>query len=215
MPCRMRCFVTSIAFAALLLLAPTSNALAATPSGISMAHTPTTPLRPVDHRHDFDFLRGEWTVRSRRLSKLLQHSHEWVESVVQHRGAPLLDGLANYDELRSADSGLLGMTLRTFNRETRQWSIYWVAERDGVLQPPVVGAFVDGKGVFEGQDVFDGRSISVRYIWSGTTTPTPRWEQAFSTDGGNTWETNWIMEFSQPLAASMPLGAGVTSRVGR
>ena len=38
--------------------------------------------------------------------------------------------------------------------------------------------------------------IRVRFIWSGVTTPTPRWEQAFSDDGGETWETNWVMDFT-------------------
>jgi NIPSNAP len=29
------------------------------------------------------------------------------------------------------------------------------------------------------------------------TSATPRWEQAFSVDGGKTWETNWIMDFTR------------------
>ena len=37
----------------------------------------------------------------------------------------------------------------------------------------------------------------MRFTWSGVEGPTPRWEQAFSTDGGSTWETNWVMDFTR------------------
>ena len=67
--------------------------------------------------------------------------------------------------------------------------------RSGLLDPPVIGSFDGDEGVFEGSDSFDGKAILVRFTWSGVTTPTPRWEQAFSADGGGTWETNWVMEF--------------------
>ena len=65
-----------------------------------------------------------------------------------------------------------------------------------MLDPPVFGTFDGGIGVFDGEDTFDGRPILVRFVWSGVTTPTPRWEQAFSADGGDSWESNWVMEFT-------------------
>ena len=37
----------------------------------------------------------------------------------------------------------------------------------------------------------------MRFTWSGVTTKTPRWEQAFSDDGGETWETNFVTEFTR------------------
>ena len=81
----------------------------------------------------------------------------------------------------------------------RAWSIYWAdSRRVGELDPPVFGTFSGDTGVFQGADIFEGRPILVRYTWSGVTTPTPRWEQAFSEDGGRTWEPNWIMEFARP-----------------
>ena len=58
------------------------------------------------------------------------------------------------------------------------------------------GGFDGDIGMFEGDDTFEGRPILVRFSWSGVTTPTPRWEQAFSDDGGQSWETNWVMEFT-------------------
>lgn len=147
--------------------------------------------------HDFDFVYGKYQVHHQRLVKRLQGSTDWETFDSIHIGAPLLDGLGNMDELRLPDGTTIGMSLRFFNLQTRQWSIYWVSSRDGILQPPVVGTFSDGVGVFEGKDIFDGNPILVRFRWSETNTTTPRWEQAFSPDNGQTWETNWIMTFTR------------------
>jgi hypothetical protein len=34
-------------------------------------------------------------------------------------------------------------------------------------------------------------------MWSRITATSAHWEQALSSDGGKTWETNWIMEFQR------------------
>jgi hypothetical protein len=147
---------------------------------------------------DFDFWMGSWKVHNRRLRKRLAGSDEWDEFEATSVARPLLDGLGNEDEFRTDnDGGFIGMSFRFFDPETKQWWIYWAdTRRSGKLDPPVIGSFDDDVGVFEGEDTFEGRPILVRFIWSGVTTPTPRWEQAFSEDGGETWETNWIMEFT-------------------
>ena len=82
-------------------------------------------------------------------------------------------------------------------RETRQWSIYWASNQKGTLDPPVVGSFANGVGVFEGRDQLEGRPIVMRFVWSGITETSARWEQAFSPDEGRTWETNWIMTMTR------------------
>ena len=111
---------------------------------------------------------------------------------------PLLDGLGNEDEFRTDHAGgFVGMSFRFFDPERKRWSIYWAdSRRPGELDPPVFGTFSGDVGVFEGEDIHRGRPILVRFTWSGVTTPTPRWEQAFSDDGGRAWETNWVMEFT-------------------
>ena len=105
-------------------------------------------------------------------------------------------GLGNMDEFRTDyKGGLVGLSLRFFDPKTRLWSIYWTdTRRSGLLEPPVVGSFSDGVGVFECDDTFDGRPIIVRYVWSDMTATTARWAQSFSADGGETWETNWTVE---------------------
>jgi hypothetical protein len=148
---------------------------------------------------DFDFWMGSWKVRNRRLRERLAASDEWDEFEATVTARPLLDGLGNEDEFRTDwNGGFVGMSFRFFDPSSGLWAIYWADSRkSGVIDPPVIGSFSGGVGVFEGADVFKRRPIVVRYTWSGVTTPTPRWEQAFSDDGGETWETNWIMDFTR------------------
>ncbi|HKY24541.1 MAG TPA: hypothetical protein VJM07_05260 [Gaiella sp.] len=148
---------------------------------------------------DFDFWFGSWQVHNRRLTRRLAGSDQWDEFPATVVARPLLDGLGNEDEFRTDhDGGFVGMSFRFFDPERRRWSIYWAdSRRPGELDPPVFGTFSGGLGIFEGEDIHRGRPILVRFTWSGVTTPTPRWEQAFSDDGGRTWETNWVMEFAR------------------
>jgi hypothetical protein len=148
---------------------------------------------------DFDFWMGSWHCRNRRLRERLAGSDEWDEFDSTVVARPILDGLGNEDEFRTDYAGgFVGMSFRFFDPDEKRWSIYWAdTRRSGLLDPPVLGGFSGDTGIFEGDDTFDGRPIRVRFIWSGVTTPTPRWEQAFSEDGGATWETNWIMDFAR------------------
>ena len=148
---------------------------------------------------DFDFWFGSWDCRNRRLRERLAGSDGWDEFNSTVVARPILDGLGNEDEFRTDYAGgFVGMSFRFFDPERKRWSIYWAdTRRSGELDPPVLGGFSEDTGVFEGDDTLDGRPIRVRFIWSGVTTPTPRWEQAFSEDGGVTWETNWIMDFTR------------------
>ena len=147
---------------------------------------------------DFDFWPGEWKVHNRRLRERLAGSDEWEEFEATSVARHILGGCGNEDEFHTDhDGGFVGMSFRFFDPSTRKWSIYWAdSRRPGVLDPPLFGSFSGDTGVFHGDDTFEGRPITVRFIWSGVTTPTPRWEQAFSDDSGETWETNWVMDFT-------------------
>lgn len=146
----------------------------------------------------FDFLFGSWNVSNRRLLKRLENCNEWEEFEATSVCHPILGGVGNQDEFISPHRpGFIGMSLRLFNPQTQKWSIYWMDNQSGALQPPVEGSFFGGEGLFEGEDEFNGKPILVRFLWSRTNTPTPRWEQAFSSDRGLTWESNWTMDFSR------------------
>lgn len=159
--------------------------------------TSTPPTLPPGAR-DFDFLIGRWTVHHRRLAERLVGSQTWVEFDGTCEARALLAGQANVDDnlLRLPGGTYRAATLRAYDPATDTWSIWWLDGRTpGRLDPPVVGRFVDGVGRFETDDTLDGRPIRVRFEWRACTTATPRWAQAFSTDGGATWEPNWEMTF--------------------
>jgi hypothetical protein len=147
--------------------------------------------------NDFDFLIGSWTVTNRRLGKLLAGSDDWDVFPGTTTCWSLFEGGGNMDEIVFPTLGSRGCTLRLFDVEREEWSLYWANSRTGLLQPSVAGTFTDGRGDFYGDDVHEGVPVKVHYIWSGTTTSSPRWEQEFSADGGRTWESNWVMEFTR------------------
>jgi hypothetical protein len=148
---------------------------------------------------DFDFLFGKWKVHNRRLRDRLVGSEEWEEFDATQEARPLLGGLGNEDEFRTDyDGDFIGMSFRFFDREKHQWVIYWADNRStGMLAPPVVGSFSGDTGLFRGEDTHKGQPVLVRYLWKQVTTATPSWEQAFSVDDGQTWETNWEMSFTR------------------
>ena len=159
----------------------------------------TDTTQAVGTARDFDFWMGSWNVRNRLLRERLRGCDEWDEFASTVVARPILDGLGNEDEFRTSwGGGFVAMSFRFFDPGSRRWSIYWAdARRPGLLDPPVIGSFDGDTGIFEGEDTFEGRPIRVRFTWSRVDTPTPRWEQAFSEDGGKTWETNWIADFTR------------------
>jgi hypothetical protein len=147
---------------------------------------------------DFEFLVGHWESRQRRLDKVLAGRDDWYEFDATLECEVLLDGNATFDVLRAPERDLEGLTVRLYSPQEHVWRIWWASARSGgQLDVPVVGRFVDGVGTFECDDTYEGTPIRVRYVWSATGTDHPRWEQAFSTDGGKTWEVNWVATFSR------------------
>jgi hypothetical protein len=155
-----------------------------------------------DGAHDFDFLIGDWKAHVRRLPDRLNGSNTWVEydGISNHK--KLLDSNANFEEfdVRNPEKNLRikAQTLRLYNPETHQWSIYLVDLDNGTLAlPPQIGQFDGNRGEFYAQDTYKGRAILVRYVWLNISPKSARMEQAFSPDGGKNWEVNWICELSR------------------
>jgi hypothetical protein len=159
----------------------------------------TMEVRNHDPQKDFDFYFGTWKVRNRKLKERLKGSNEWEEFESRVVARRVWGGKANMDEYEadSPSGHIQGMTVRLYNPKTQQWSLYWANSANGTLDVPLIGSFKDGRGEFYDQEFFEGRSIYVRFVWSDITPKSFRWEQAFSADGGKTWEVNWIMEMTK------------------
>lgn len=146
---------------------------------------------------DFDFYQGRFSVQNRCLVKRLAGSDEWAEFPGTAVGRLIWGGAGHVDEFDFPTRGHSGMTIRLFDPNEKTWTLYWAHSGSTVLEPPVVGRFVDGRGEFFGDDHHEGRPIRVRYVWSDITPTSAHWEQAFSVDGEQTWETNWLMDLTR------------------
>lgn len=151
-------------------------------------------------QHDFDFIFGDWHYHLKRRLNPLTGSTKWVDYEGTGHGINIWNRRANLDEFEGdgAAGHIEGLTLRTYNPKTRQWSLYWANSKDGKLVVPQVGQFEDGRGEFYAQDTLNGKSIFIRFVWTNTSTSSPHFEQSFSDDGGKTWEANWITDSTRP-----------------
>jgi hypothetical protein len=178
-------------------------ATAATPApAAGAADPPGYTLGRTGGPHDFDYFAGGWSTVQRRLKQRGAGSADWEEFPATLCMSLYLDGMVTADELVFPTKGWSGFTLRTFDVEKRQWSIYWVSSRSGRLETPVVGGFDGDRGEFYGEDVDAGRPVKVRYSWIKLDRDHARWEQAFSYDD-RTWETNWTADFARADAAAV------------
>jgi hypothetical protein len=160
-----------------------------------------------DGQHDFDWDIGAWKLHIRRLLHPLTGSTAWVEYDGTDVVRRVWDGRANLGEVEAdGPAGHLQLlTLRLYNPQARQWSINIASSASGTLSPPAVGEFRNGRGEFYDQETFGGRSILVRFGVSDITPSSCRFEQAFSADGGKTWEVNLIVtETLVPAQSGQP-----------
>ena len=147
-----------------------------------------------DGQHDFDFEIGTWKTHLRRLLHPLSGSTTWVEYEGTTVVRKVWNGRANLVELAVAGPAgkFEGLSLRLYNPQSRQWSLNFASVNGGVMTPPTIGEFKNGRGEFFDQETLNGRAILVRFVISDITPDSCRFEQAYSDDGGKTWEVNWI-----------------------
>jgi len=175
-------------------------------AGAAPAQTPAAPAPKAapqrDGGHDFDFIIGDWKAHVRRLPDRLVGSHTWIDydGISNHK--KILDSHSNFEEFevwsRDKSQHIKAQTLRLYDPESHQWRIYLVDVDKGTLGlPPVVGQFNGRVGEFYDQEEWKGRAVIVRYQWTDISPKAAKMEQAFSTDGGKSWEVNWICELSR------------------
>jgi hypothetical protein len=153
----------------------------------------------ADGSHDFDFEFGDWTMHLKRRLKPLTGSTEWAEYEGRSVLSPVWGGKANFGEidLKGPAGRIQGLTLRLYDPQTRQWNVTFANISGAEPGKPMYGRFKDGRGEFYGEDTLNGRAIYARFVFSGITPASFRFEQAFSADGGKTWEVNWISTFTR------------------
>jgi hypothetical protein len=157
-----------------------------------------------DGQRDFDFEIGSWRTRLSRLERPLSGSASWVHYEGTTVVRKVWNGGANLVELDVAGPAgrIEGLSLRLYNPLTRQWSLHFANRRAGTLAVPVIGGFSEGRGEFYAQESLNGRSILSRFVITIVSPDSCRFEQAFSADGGRTWETNWIATDTRIAATS-------------
>ncbi|EHK54382.1 hypothetical protein [Allomesorhizobium alhagi] len=161
------------------------------------------PSNPSGSSRDFDFQSGHWRVAHRSLRRS-GSGLEWQENAGSCVAGPLLGGNAHWDDhvIHLAGGAFRGATIRAFNSETGRWAIWWLDSREpDRIEPPMIGGFRDGIGTFFGDTILNERPTKIRFLWTRTDTPSPRWEQAYSSDGGASWQTVWTMDFARADAA--------------
>ena len=167
--------------------------LFATAASGNAAPTPASSI--ADGQRDFNWEIGTWRSTVQVLADPLSESpDEWLQFTGTSTVRPLQDRRANVVEFEvSGPAGRIdALNLRLYEPQAQRWSLTFVNMRDGLLTPAVYGGFRNGVGEFYGDDQLGGRPIKVRFLISRTSQDEARFEQAFSADGGTTWETNWI-----------------------
>ena len=153
------------------------------------------PAQERDGQRDFDIHIGTWKTHLKRRLRPLTGSTTWVEMNGTSVVSKVWNGRGNLVELEAVGpdgARFQGLSLRLYNPEARQWSLNFSNASDGVMTPPTIGEFKDGRGEFYAQETLRGRAIFVRFFITKIDADTIRFEQAFSDDGGKTWEVNWI-----------------------
>ena len=165
---------------------------------LSQAAVATSPQQSPgqirDGQHDFDFNIGTWKTHIRRLLHPLTGSNDWVDLNGTVHVRKVWNGRAQLEEIEADGSTehLEGLTLFLYNPQAHQWGQYFVDSADGVVNPPQIGEFKNGRGELYDQESFNGRTIFVRFVWSDITPDSHHVEQSFSDDGGKTWEPNFV-----------------------
>jgi hypothetical protein len=151
----------------------------------------------IAHAMDFDF--GKWQTHSSRLMHPLSGSTEWKDMDGFTDVKPIWGGKGNIAEY--VGDGPAGhvelLAIRTYDPKTNQWYLNFTHPDSGTTDVPGVGTMEDGKLVFYDQETFKGKRIWVKFSIFGITADTAQSEQAFSTDAGKTWETNWVNHYTR------------------
>ena len=146
---------------------------------------------------DFEFYVGKWTIRNKKLKSPFSNSTEWYEFDATEEIERRLGGLGYVGKYKTLMEGkpFEGLAIHLFDAKTKLWSNWWADSFRGTMDPPVIGSFENNIGKFYAKDTFKGKPIDLMFHWDVSDKDNPIWSQAFSSDDGKTWETNWYMYY--------------------
>ena len=159
--------------------------------------------REVPAGHEFEFLYGHWTIRNRILKKRLADSQEWSEFAASDEFHALPGNLGIEETYRTEKwPHYCALGLLLYDRANHRWTLYWGDNLNspGTMQTLASGRFQGKIGAFYGTERLNDKPVAVRILWEREDQNHAHWEQAYSHDGGASWETNWTMEFSRQKA---------------
>lgn len=153
------------------------------------------PVTGTAARGDFDFLTGEWRIKIRKFDTSGPNGHQVRDaSATVHR---VLNGMGSIEELRNGDGSMWGMGVRVLHPNDNQWADHWTSAQDGVVNPPQLGTFIDGAGIFFADDRDGDTPIKIRAVWDQITPTSCRWYQTMSRNGGESYERDWYMNWTR------------------
>ena len=146
--------------------------------------TTTEPPDPCEQPEiqQFDFWVGEWDLEwgdGKTGTNVIKKDLDGCVVVERFNGAP--------------SSPLNGMSVSSYNVERDQWQQTWVDNQGGYLD--FAGEFTDGRMVLARDAVRDGKRFKQRMVWYDIKRDSLKWNWERSTDGGNTWEVLWKIEY--------------------
>ncbi|MGB6688033.1 MAG: hypothetical protein WBE76_09355 [Terracidiphilus sp.] len=156
--------------------------------------TANTTTAERDGQHDFDFNFGTWKTQIKRRLDPLTGSTTWIELSGTVTVRKVWNGRGQLEEIEAdgPNGHWEGLTLFLYNPQSHQWSQIYANRKDGILNPPSIGEFKNGRGELFDQEMFNGRAVLLRVVWSDIAPDSHHFEEAFSDDGGKTWEPNFV-----------------------
>jgi hypothetical protein len=157
--------------------------------------TPKVPEAFADPaQHDFDWQLGSWKIHMQRMLHPLSSAESWTTYDGRVDVSRIWNGRANVAEINTTGptGHLEFLSLRLYNPQSHQWTLNFAHLGSGEVGSPMYGQFKEGRGVFYDVEPLEGRPIIARFVFDSVTASSGRDEQAFSADGGKTWEVNWV-----------------------
>lgn len=179
-------------------------------AGLATAKYSSTRPFVTGNAHQFDFWVGDWKTENWRPDGTggWQKADEMFVRVV-----PILGGraLVEFATAQPGKGGILGFSLRMFDERKDEWWILLNWPSPGRPSFSVLtGRFRHGRGEFFSavRPGGAGGARQNRFTFSDTGPDRLRWDSAVTVDGGKSWSTDLLFEFSRMPSDAPPHAHG-------